>query len=699
MTERQLVEKGLELSKRGVNTVIANHSYQFLPNIPDGTSQWKKQVNWSFAERFTNAMHKAGLRVIHHTTSTFVPIEAKDYPEYQGMWSLGLTTQELTLMPSGASYSDAVFADMNDPGFRAIVFSRMREFMHLIKPDAFMVDEVEWLPDIYASGSIRGSWVKFKSIYALDYPQGTTINDWNSLHWRKYVQFRFESGGQFYKDLTEVLRQENSETVVTGCLASISTGGWAPHWAQGSESWMDGWSLGFHELQTASGQNVKTGTGFLYATLWPSYYRSCALWNAYGERNDYWVTYNLSYPQTWQQVDSEQFYSWAQSLLMGNRYWMRDYQSELHWYMWEEDYEDELSDPRWIGDIGVLYPEQGTWEPTVGSERLKDWQGVCEALAYNNVMYDMLVRWHFGGNRLSRFKVIFIPSARYLSDAMLDEIEAFVNNGGTAVFTADCMIGTFDGSENGTNLSKLQSLLGISSSSSMQWQSGTYYVTAKPQKDLIPYGTVSYLDGYVQVIPATGATKLFNIDGTYDAGVIKKTIGQGQTYFFTGRLSARAAENTKQWEYSVYTPVANIGYRYYVANLAKNLLNNRRRVEVDGLPSEVMVNAYDCVGNADGKTRRTIHILDSIGGFDPGEAWRTAGQPLLFTTISSRINGNPVHVYLRDITGVSNVKLISPDSSQVQTLQAVYDSAKQAWKIEINSTLLKRYSVVVAELL
>ena len=628
-------------------------------------------------------MHKAGLRVINHTTSTFIPIEAMKKPEFDGMWSCDIRTGKVALRDKGTGYDDAVFADMNDPEWRRIVLGNMKDYMQTVRPDAFMTDEVEWLPTVYAGGSKRGSWAKFRKRYGRGYPEGAEVGDYDSPAWRAYLKFRMDSGGDFYRDLTAHIREANPHAMVTGCLAGISKH-WRRTWAMGGESWLAGWSLGFYEMEEGSAAGAKAGRGFLYSTLWPTYYREMSLYNAAAEAGDYWVTYSLGYPQTWGVENSEQFYAWALTHLMGHRYWMRDYQAELQWFQWEAQHEADLVRPRWIADVGVFFPEYSrdyVADPTIAYE---DWAGVSEALAENLVMSDQLLRWHLEGDRLDRFRVVVIPSERFLSPEMAATLERFVRRGGALVVTADS--GVSDLMNKPVDNGPFLRLCGIASRG--EWVAGA-------KKVELSSGSLAFEDGYQRVTAAPGARTQASVGG--DPAVIVNHVGRGRVVYLAGRIG-RAAYQT-QWfgKSPVFKRDADPAQRKAIATLVAELAG-KRRVELNGVPEDVMVNAFDSHGHDVNAPRRVIAFLDSIGGYKDGEAWPAKGQrmaPLTFAPMARRTGGKPIAVRLRDIGAIRSARLVSPDFDGGKPL--TFTKTADGFLLTIPAEAMGRYSAAVVE--
>jgi len=682
-------QQALFFKKQGVNTIMDHGSLQFLPDLPViGKGQWKDPVNYSVAVPYSLAIKKAGMKLFHHTTSTFVPIEALENPKYRKWASLDIRTGKPALRKPGTSYGDTCFMDMNNPEFRKLLFSRMAEYARRCKVDGWMTDEVQWLPTMYAGGSKEGSWKKFKRIYGHSYPKGKI--KYGDQNWRKYISFRYDSGGDFYKELLQKLQKENKDMVISGCLAGISK----YHrrtWAQGSQNWLAGWNFGFFEMEEGHSWRGKRA-GYLTTTFWPAYYREMALYNANGEINGWPCSYALGYPRRWKCENSEQFYIWAQCLTMGFRYWMRDYQAEPQWFEWESKHEQDLIKPKLIGDIGIFFPE---WardfykDPKIAYQ---NWSGLSEALAWNNVCADQLIRKHLEDiNRIKRFKLIIIPATKYLSDKMVKTLKEFVANGGTLIATGECMARDPFSKNNYGN--PMMELLGISWRP--KWFGKEKTFTLKKAKGCLQAGKYKFVNGMIKVKAARGAKTLVSIKGIGPA-IIKNKFGKGTVYYFTGRWGTAMYNNSHQKSKS-YQPTFDLEQRKLFAELVKNILKNKMNVEINGLPAKVMANAYDTDGNFDGKYKRTIHILDSFDGFESGETFPAENQPCKFKQFAERNGGKNIEVILRDLTKVNSVKMISPDFKQAKELKAVYSKKSNGFVINIDPKMFGRYSIIIVD--
>ena len=682
-------QQAVTLKNQGVNTIMDHGSMQFLPELPnDDKAQWKTQVKWDVAVPYSEAVKKAGMKLFHHTTSTFAPIEALKNPEYRKWVSLDMRTGEPALREPGTAYGDACFMDMNNPEFRKLIFSRMKEYAERCKVDGWMTDEVQWLSSIYASGSKDGSWKKFQQIYGHGYPAEPI--EYSDPKWRKYISFRYDSGGDFYKSLLRELQSANQSMMISGCLAGISK----DHrriWAQGAENWLAGWNMGFFEMEEGHSPLGKRA-GFLTTTFWPKYYREMALYNASGEINGWPCSYALGYPRCWKIENSEQFYMWAQSLTMGFRYWMRDYQAEPQWFAWEAKYEQDLIKPKLIADIGIFFPEW-TRDFSANSEQsYENWSGLSEALAGNNICADQLIRKHFENiSRIERFKLIVMPSNAFVSEKMAATLKQFVTAGGTLVAVGECMAqDPFDIKKSGNQMAEL---LGVSLC--QEWTGTDKSFTLKSNIGALTAGKYKFKGGMLKVKPADGAEALVSIEGVGPA-VIRNKFGKGTVYYFTGRWGSEMYDNCIQKQKN-YRPTFDPEQQKLFAGFIKNMLKNKINTEVNGLPSKVMVNAYDTDGNFDGKYKRTIHVLDSFDGFEPGEIFPLKNQPCRFKQFAERNNGQNVEVILRGLKSVNSAKMLSPDFEQPKTLNAAYSEKNNGFVINIDPKEFGRYSIIVVD--
>ena len=680
----EALEKALaEMKGYGVNTIIDHGSMQFLPGLPDNMkSQWQSQVDYELAVPFSQAVKWAGFRLIHHTTSTFTRIEALENPTYRPWASENLNTGEPALRPPNTAYSDACFMDMNHPGFRKFLFERMAEYVQKTGADAFETDEVEWLPDIYACGTKEGSRAAYLRKYGEEMPSGTL--DTREARWRRYVAFRFDSGGEFYGGLLGSLRQANPDIQLTGCLAGISKF-YRRIWAMGAENWLRNWTIGFYEMEEAGHPKGKR-CGFMSTTEFPRYVREMSLYNAHAANYGWRCCYCIGYPSTWKCENSEQFYLWALSLSMGFRYEMRDYQMEGELFKWEAGHEQLFLRPQERNDVGIFFPEQSRdfSEPEEAEQICNDWGGFGEALAWHNIPTSQLVRGSFARETFpGSLKLIVMPSNDYLSPEMLQKLKGFVEQGGILLVSGSCRLAD-PFTDTPMPQEELYAFLGLESRG--EKLPGRIECQLPPGKALPPGGYV-FTDGIWALRPASGTTVLASTEGNHPA-ILEHSHGKGRILVFAGRWGCGMTHNAAQKK-----PTYIRGYlpeqRQLFAEAVKKLLAGRMSVEVQGLPSKVLFNTQ--ISAATGS--RILHFLDSFDGCEPGETI-PENQPIRFKPFAQRNDGRAIAVLLRNGGTPGEALLHSFDHAEPLAVKPAYAEAESAWKLEIPATAFGRYSVL-----
>ena len=676
----------------GVNTIMAHGSLQFLPNLPSGKAQWKKQVDYTTALPYSKAVKDAKLKLFHHTTSTFAPIEALQNEQYKKWVSRNVNTGKIALRPPKTAYSDACFMDMNHPDFRKLIFSRMAEYLQKCQIDGFMTDEVEWLPDIYASGSPEGSHQLYKERFGVEMPKGNV--DMDDPAWRRYIDFRYASGGEFYQAEMAALSKVAPAIKLTGCLAGISK----YHrriWAMGSASWLKGWNMGFFEMEEGFHPKGKR-CGFLGSSYYPTYYREMALYNAFAEVYNWYGNFALGYPNTWKVENSEQFYLWAMCSSMGFRYWMRVYQAEPQWYEWEAQHEKDLIKPRRIANVGIFYPEKERDFRNDPATAYRNWSGLSEALAAENVIADQIVELYFEKPELlKRFALIVLPQESFIGEKMANALYKFVENGGTllAVGISD----TQDPFSKNQAPNKLLKLFGIKEYS--KTTSGT--VAAAQINKLIPgekskVVIVANKPGFTQVVPDSGAKVVATAPkaGNIPAAVVNK-YGKGKVVLIPANWGDRLYSLPYQKK-TKFNQTADFSQRKVFAKLVRALLTDGEVVSVENLPPKYLFNAFDTAGHGD-RICRTIHILDSFDGYEKGETIAMKNRPCRFKPLAERNGGKDLLITVRKFPAMNAVRLLSPDHKTVEKLQFIHGKKPGEWVITVPAQLVKRYTIIVCD--
>jgi len=675
-----------KLRKNGVNTILDHGSFQFLPGLPShGKAQWALPVDYRTALPFSQAVKAAGMRLIHHTTSTFIPIEAMQKKEYQDWFNLDLNSGRIALRGKGKSYADAVFADMNHPDFRKLLFQRMLEYAVKCNTDGFQTDEVEWLPDIYASGSANGSHKLYKERYGKAMPRGKF--DPEDPEWRRYLYFRYASGGEFYKALAAELLKANKNMLVSGCLAGISKP-WRRVWAQGHSDWLAGWNVGFFEMEEG-GHPLGKRCGYMGSSYYPTYYREMALYNAYAELYNWYGNYAIGYPSSWQVKDSEQFLLWSMSLLMGFRYEMRDYQAETEWFAWEAKHEKDLIGPRQVSNIGIFFPEKERDYRLKPEIAFENWAGLSEALAREYIVADQITAKHFEKPELlKRFELIVLPAESFITPDMTAALKKFVRHGGI-LLVAGCP-DTQDPFSGKLQKNELLELLGVEAYLDEYSSKAAAARIKKELPQLQGRVVVVNAPGFRKVKPARG-TKVAAYSGKIPAVMINN-YGKGKVITVPSEWGRRLYSKQLQ-RGAKFVQTADFSQHRMLADLVRSLV--QPVAELKNMPPKFMFNVYDTSGHDDGRSRRTIHFLDCFDGYEKGEAISMQKRPCRFKQLAERNGNKDVVITVNNFSGLQSVKLLSPDFPEAKTLEFVPGNRSGSWLITVPAKAFGRYSIIV----
>ena len=446
--------------------------------------------------RATQACHEAGIKVIHHTTTTFADqkLEAID-PNYHQWLAIDAATGKY----SETSWLDGwLFWCINNPEFRAEYFRLCKELMTETGIDGFMVDEVYFRPG-WTACVCEHCRAKFHAVTHLELPDNDDATFWGNLDnptFRTWLTFRMESVGDFYSDLYAALRQVHDHPVLLGCHNADPCPGHDQQYGDSSTERMRGINMLFLE----SG-----GCAFLYSTRRLSFeFMVCQAFSNHYCTPTMAITYHPN--------PNEGFLTWALRSFHGIRTWatsprgalapkeqMLEFPDEMQkvsqWFAWEEDHADTLAGaivP--AADVAVLCSDatcdmlehHGRWDYYV-----REMAGWCEALTDVHIQYAVLLEAELVPERLDAYRVVALPNAACISTAGRDAIVEYVRAGGCVILTHDA--GRFDdsGMAYGTGDTLLERLGGDATAAGEQ--AGTLgdgswcYMPDKP--GLLSYGT------------------------------------------------------------------------------------------------------------------------------------------------------------------------------------------------------------------
>lgn len=401
----------------------------------------------------TQACHRAGIRVVHHTTTVFAGHRLEEIPAASREW-LNIDAQTGTCAfvkwkgdwVGGGWYLWCI----NNPDFRAEYFRLCEKVVRETGVDGFMTDEVYFRTG-WHNCACPHCREKFRMKTGLTLPSDAAAFFWGRFDnpaFRAWIRFRAASVGDFYEDLYAAIRKAHSHPVLLGCKGQAECPVVVPLFGDSNEERMRGVNLLFTELCCS-----------ITSTILYSWRRLSVCYMAYNGLSNYYgtptmaVQYNPNF--------HEGFFGWALRVAHGIRVWATSGGGALarrgqlltapkdmalfdELFGWEERHKGELARAiRPLADIGVLLsastrdmdlphldPRWEAWYPYV-----REWAGWCETLTDEYMQYAMLADQELTLSRLRQYALIILPDTSCMSDAACQAVVEYVARGGNLIFT------------------------------------------------------------------------------------------------------------------------------------------------------------------------------------------------------------------------------------------------------------------------
>lgn len=460
------IAQGVEALKRAhINTVLTEGLRRTVRFEHEGlTDQVIEAIR-----KVTDACHHAGIRVVHHTTTSFADNKLDAFPATYRDW-LSIDAQ------TGAyAYTTWIggwyFWCINNPDFRREYFRLCTELYRQTGVDGLMVDEVYFRTGWYncACAHCRE---KYEESTGFTLASADTASFWGNFDnpaFRAWISFRCASVGDFYEDLYASLKEVAAHPVLLGCKNSEPTPTHNQDYGDSNEERMRGVNLLF----------IETGSvAFLY-----SWRRLSFELMAYVGLSNYYNTPTLAI--TYNPNPHEGFLSWALRVSHGVRVWatsggapiggalgpraqLLDSPGDMALYRelfgWEEEHREELRGAiQPLASVAVLL-SAATRDM---SDHSRGWNyyvreivGWCEALTDEYIQYAVMVEQELVLARLQRYRLVILPNAACLSNKACRSLVDYVAQGGSLVLTSETGLRDETGSKNvGEN--RLDLLLGV----------------------------------------------------------------------------------------------------------------------------------------------------------------------------------------------------------------------------------------------
>ncbi len=442
------IAQGVQTLKRaGINTVLT----EGLRGLIRFEHEGKTDRVIAAIRRATQACQRAGIRVIHHTTATFVGHELAEIPAACREWlNIDAQTGACAFVkwaddwPGNGWYLWCI----NNPDFRAEYFRLAAKVVRETGVDGLMTDEVYF----------RTGWhncvcphcrAKFLRQTGLTVPSGEAAYFWGRFDnpaFRAWIRFRAASVGDFYADLQAAIRKARAHPLLLGCKNQAECPASVPLYGDSNEERMRGVNLLFAELCGGT-------TSILY-----SWRRLSASFMAYNGLSNYYGTPTMTIMYA---APQESFLSWAIRVAHGVRVWAtsgggalarrhqllnspKDLAQFEELFGWEEKHKAELTGAiRPLAAIGILSsaatrnmelahlgPIGEAWYPYV-----REWAGWCQTLTDAYRQYATIIEPELTLSGLRQYALVILPDTSCMSDDACQAIVDYVAQGGNLIVT------------------------------------------------------------------------------------------------------------------------------------------------------------------------------------------------------------------------------------------------------------------------
>ncbi|MDD5704757.1 MAG: beta-galactosidase trimerization domain-containing protein [Kiritimatiellae bacterium] len=433
------------LQRAGVNAVLTDGIRHLIRFEHEGLTEPVMEA----IRRAAQACHRAGIRIVHHTTAAFAGFRLTDFPESRREWLNidGQTGTYAFLKWKGDWSGDGWYLwCINNPDFRAEYFRLGRKVLAGTGVDGFMVDEVYF----------RTGWhncvcphclAKFRAQTGFTPPPAGEKSFWGRLDnpdFRTWLRFRSASVGDFYRDLAAALRKECPHPVLLGCHNDEESPAVTQRYGDSNDERMRGMNMLF--LETG-------GASILY-----SWRRLSAMYMLYNGLTNRYGTPTLATVAN--PNPRELFINWALRSAHNMRIWattvggltfsgqLQNVPAEVaqfgKLFAWEKKHERELAGAiRPVANIALLFSaatrdmsDHKDGQLACGyNYYVRELIGWCEALTDEYLQYAVIADTDLTEARLRPYKLVILPNAACLSDAAGRALDRYVATGGSVILT------------------------------------------------------------------------------------------------------------------------------------------------------------------------------------------------------------------------------------------------------------------------
>ncbi|MCC7300667.1 MAG: beta-galactosidase trimerization domain-containing protein, partial [Verrucomicrobia bacterium] len=593
----ELVEKRVKDLKDSGFTVI--NEGIFFWNLSQ-TKRWDEAID--MGRLIVDKAHKEGMKVMHHMDAPIVLSHADgsayllDHPEWL-MRSVSGNIPTLNAMC------------LNNPEFNRELRGRIARYARETGVDAFMIDEVSYVDNTFCGCDYcRDAFTRATGMVLPRDPSSPDLQNMNSKIWRKWMQWRQTSLGDWNVETRNILRAENPNisiltyTTHYGLYSSYATlggGGSIIEAARGrdfigteimSRNVFDAWRsvYAFRKLFSAVGDLCGSN---VYGLVYPVGDPNIAYFG--------WVLNHMNLQTTWMEtipgVDMKRYQNWPNRMKIG------------------------VAAP--LSDVAVFFSSASKdFEKNFGS--VPDLLAFSEIMTDRGIQNDFLVDRSLNAKNLSKYKTLVLASVGCLSAAEVAAVKEYVAAGGQLIMTAN----TSTQDELGDLLPDfaLADVAGVKLAEMGLKGPLTIKLCETGEKYTFP-------NSGVKVVPTTAVkyADFVSADGSINPAITENSYGKGKCIYIACSLGGANYEAEKtsgdKWVFQMNKPLAELllslvdraggkTYNVQAVTLPEKVIVATKR-QNDAAGKFILINLLNARGSAN------LKLDDVIPAKKPGDAF------------------------------------------------------------------------------
>ena len=658
LVERQV----LTLKAEGFNTI---NNGLFFWNL-SWVDRWNEGLE--MIQMITHFAHKHGMKVIHHCDTT-IPLYMGTGMQYlmahpdwmQRDIRHGLPTLSLICL--------------NNPELRQEVIGRFVRLAAETGVDGFMLDEIIFASKDYCGcPHCRAKFTRDTGAVLPTDPNSPVFDNYNDPLWVKWIKWRQRCVG----DWRLAFRREFNKVNPNLCFMVYTThygltSRWAPR-EKGANLIQAARACDFVGTEIMS-RNVYEACRAVYS------YRKiktaigdnlgCSIWG---------LVYHVDNPVT-------AYVGWAMNQMNRQTTWMGAISGvDMKYYLkWHLRVKTEAA--RSVADVAILFSSTSR-DFAKNFAPVSSGLGISQVMTDAHIQHDILLEADVRPERLSRYKLVILPSIACTSAAQDAALRDYVADGGTLLVSGNTSLQDENGIYRETF--GLADLIGLDMAPKKPLTKGDHLFRWLENGTDVPVPSYA-----IRVTPRKNAQLqvLANIvrnDTVIGPALTVNHTGEGACFYLASPLGTinRETETTpgKKWTFQRNDPAANL-----LLKIIRNAVPGGFDVQAVAVPERVFLSVHKQPGEKGEEILAHLLNLTGSGKLAKGEVITNNTPKNAFPALEKDL------VFDLRLGNVSSARIVSPDyeSARPVTLESLPGGTT---RVTVKGTDLKTYAIVYLEL-